>query len=69
MPVARWNCEAKPSIKYPIALKSGFYSVLIIEADSLTQKTISLGVPIVAWWARNLTSMHEEAGSISSLTQ
>lgn len=34
--------EAKPSVEYPIALKSGFYSLLIIEVDSLTQKILSL---------------------------
>ena len=34
--------EADASPEYPIDLKSGFYTLLITEVDSLIQKTISL---------------------------
>ena len=28
-----------------------------------------LGVPVVAWWVKNLTRMHEDVGSIPGLAQ
>ena len=32
-------------------------------------KDLSLGVPVVAQWVKDLTGIHEDAGSIPGLTQ
>ena len=32
-------------------------------------KSLSMGVPIVAQWVKNPTSIHEDAGSIPGLAQ
>ena len=37
--------------------------------QTLPSKTHSLGIPIVAPWVKNLTSIHEDAGSIPGLAQ
>ena len=33
------------------------------------KKKVSTGVPVVAQWVKNLTSIHEDVGSIPGLTQ
>ena len=46
--------------------------VLTVKEDGLTLKSRKLnflGVPIVAQWVRNLTSIYKDAGSIHGLTQ
>ena len=42
-----------------------FYNEEVIES---TLKTTNRGVPVVAQWLMNLTSIHEDAGSIPDLT-
>ena len=53
------------------ALASGvtqhqFCHILFID---MATKSCALGVPVVAQWAKNLTSIHEDAGPLPGLSQ
>ena len=37
--------------------------------QKISNKNTSMGVPVVAQWVKNLTSTHEDAGSIHGLAQ
>ena len=39
------------------------------ESTKVRAKEIDLGVPLVAQWLMNLTSIHEDTGSIPGLAQ
>ena len=35
----------------------------------MKEKEVSIGVPVVAWWVKNPTNIHENVGLIPGLTQ
>ena len=45
------------------------FSLLLYMFEILCHKKAKIGVPVVAQWVKNLTRIHEDAGSIPGLAQ
>ena len=43
--------------------------LIIFTPGPAIAKSLDIGVPIVAQWVKNRTSIHEDAGSVPGLTQ
>ena len=56
------------SHKRPHIVWFSLYEMFRID-KAIKSESRWMGVPVVAQWAKNLTSIHEDAGSLPGLTQ
>ena len=50
-------------------VSEGTGALEVMQRLAASQTTLSVRVPVVAQWVKNLTGVHEDVGSIPTLTQ